>query len=250
MDALVNPITRTTRLGTLAAASLVILSLSGCRFGNQVVKAADPTEKSGFYRSEAATMTLCAFLDGQPAQCAAAPLSLVPDSITEVMTNPVYVAANSAQSKAYLLPNSLDTSAAFEMTMDSSGQLAGIPFIDEPQQLWVDPSCLSQVQIEKAGLLRGADASTPGAIGDFKISGSVDFTLAVLTALGDHCGSTLSLMQGCHTDTHLCPGATLAERQEEQLAIQDFFAPYIAHGVLTLDQLPSLQGLGWEVSYQ
>ena len=235
---------------TAAAAILAVLLVSGCRFGNQVVKATDPTKKSGFYKSEPASMTLCVFLEGRAAQCVPAPLSLIPDSITEVMTNPVYVAANSTQAKAYLLPNSLDASAVFEMSMDASGQLTGTPYADEPQSFWIDPACLSQVQIQKEGLIREADGSTPTAIGDFKISGSVDFSVGVLTALGGQCSSTLQLMQGCYADAELCPGATLQERQAEQQSIQEFFSPYVSNGALAADDLPLLQGMGWEVSYQ
>jgi hypothetical protein len=229
---------------------LLVLALTpalGCRIGNRVVKAADPTAMSGYYKSEPQTMTVCAFISGQSPQCAATDLSLIPSSITSVMTNPVYVAANTATAKAYLVPNSLDTSAVFEMNLQSSGEMAATPYVDDPAPLWNDPACLSQIQVQKEGQIV---ASAPQSVGSFQVDGTVQFSLGVLTALGTQCATDLQLMRDCYQDLTQCPGGTNSEKQAQQDAVHGFLDPYLSRGVLTLTDLPNLQGVGWEVSYQ
>lgn len=232
----------------IMTASVVLLA--GCRIGNRVVKASDPTAMSGFYKTEAQTMTVCAFVSGQDPQCAATDLSMIPTSITTVMTDPVYVAANTFTGKAYLVPNSLDTNSVFEMKLGPSGAIEAEPYVSEAQPLWTDPACLSQVQIQKEGDIVSYGSSGKLTQGSFEISGTVSFSLGVLTALGSQCAANLQEMRNCYSDVNQCPGATLQDRQNEQTAVQNFLNPYISRGVLTLDTLPQLQGFGWEVSYQ
>jgi len=226
------------------------LLLPGCRIGNRVVKAADPTAMSGFYKTEAQAMTVCAFVSGQSPQCAATDLAMIPTSITSVMTDPVYVAANTFTAKAYLVPNSLDTNSVFEMKLTPSGAIEAEPYVSEAKPLWTDPACLSQVQIQKEGEILSYGGAGKPIQNNFEISVSVCFSLGVLTALGTQCAPNLQEMRNCYSDVNQCPGATPQDRQDEQSAVQNFINPYLSKGVLTLDDLPQLQGFGWEVSYQ
>ncbi len=237
------------RIFTLAMALSSIALLPGCRIGNKIVKAADPTAMSGYYKTEAASMTVCAFIDGQSSpSCIDAGTDAIPSSIQSIMTNPVYVSANTATNRAYLVPNSLDTNAVFELILDSSGKVTATPLLDDPQQLWVDPACLSQVRVEKEGMIH-ANPET-GTVGSFKTSGTVDFTVGVLTVMGNQCAATFTLMKNCYQDATQCPGGTAAEQLAEQQAIQGYLDPYLSRSALTLADLPRLRALGWEVSYQ
>jgi hypothetical protein len=224
-----------------------LLGASGCRIGNRIVKAADPTAMSGYYKTEPAAMAVCAFVAGKSPQCAAADTGSVPSSIQSVMTNPVYVSANTSSAKAYLVPNTLDTSSLFEVNLDPTGRIEATPYSDTPQQLWTDPACLSQVQIQKQGTIRPGTVTSTSS---FKLSGTVDFSIGVLTVMGNQCAATFTLMASCYQDATQCPGATTQEQQADQQAVRDFLDPYLSRGALTLADLPALQGLGWQVDYQ
>lgn len=236
------------RILSLALAIFSLAGFSGCRIGNKVVKAKDPTAMSGYYKTEAASMTVCAFLDGQSPRCVDAGVTSIPSSIQTIMTNPVYVSANTSTNRAYIVPNTLDTNSVFELILDSSGKVTANPLVDDPQQLWVDPACLSQIRIEKEGMIH-ADPGQ-GTVGSFKTSGTVDFTVGVLTVMGTQCAATFIQMKNCYQDATQCPGATAAEQLAEQQAIRGYLDPYLSRSALTINDLPNLRALGWEVSYQ
>ena len=63
------------RIGSTARALALLAVLgiggTGCRFGNQVILAKDPAALSGFYKTEAESMSICAKLTGQDWRCAA-----------------------------------------------------------------------------------------------------------------------------------------------------------------------------------
>lgn len=230
----------------LGAALVSALTLSGCRFGNRVVKADDPAALSGFYSTEARSMSICAYIDGDDWRCAEASTSMIPSSIESIMTNPVYVSANSSRAKAYLVANTLDTSSYFEMDLGTDGALSAELAVGQSSPFWLDEGCLNQMQLGKEGRLIGAAAQQSG---DFELSGSLEFSIAVITALSGSCTTTLEALRACHLDADKCPGATAQERTEEQQSVQDFFAPYIDHGVLTVDEIPQAAAFGWEASY-
>ena len=241
---------RSVLASPLAALSVAVaLASSGCRLGNRIVKATDPTAMSGFYSTQAKAMTLCAFVEGKPPGCSAAELTLIPASIQSVLTNPVYVAANTTTTKAYLVPNSLDTSAVFEMILDRSGKLTSEPLLDDPAPFWTDPACISQIQVQKEGMILKSAVAAPSSNPNFALSGSVDFSVGVLTVLGSSCSANLSQMKDCYQNSTLCPAGSPQEQQADHQAVRSFLDPYILRGALAIEDLPGLQGLGWQVDY-
>jgi hypothetical protein len=230
----------------IASACIASLSSTGCRLGNQVVTAQDPTSMSGFYKTEAASMSICSKLAAQDWKCANANTSMIPGVIQNIMTNPVYMSANTTKARAYLVPNTLDTKNYFEMNLTKTGSLSADPSVSESKPLWSDEACQTQVQLSKEGKVR-ATSQTPQ--GNFKVSGTVDFSIAVVNALSGDCGQTLSELRSCHIDATKCPGSTPQEQTDTQQSVRDYFAPYIDQGVLAVDEIPQVEALGWEATY-
>jgi len=238
------------RIGRTARALALLAALgiggTGCRFGNQVILAKDPAALSGFYKTEAESMSICAKLTGQDWRCANADTSMIPSTIQNILTDPVYVSANSVKSKAYLVPNSLDTSSFFEMSLDSEGALSADPALGESTPLWTDDACLSQLQLMKEGRLHGSAQSTEGG---FTISGSIDFSATVINQLSGSCEATLDALRSCYEDESKCPGATADEQTQQHQSVTDYLAPYLDHGVLEPGEISRLEALGWQATY-
>ena len=201
---------------------------------------------SGFYKTEFKTITLCTY--GTEEKCGVGDPNLVPSGITTVMTDPVYVSANTHTQKAYLTPNDLSGTSAFEMVLSETGKLSASPVTDNGQTLWQDPACMSYIQLEKEGQV--TQATAPSQFGGFVVSGTVTFDLAVFTLLDGSCGATLTEMKNCHADWNNCPGADDTERQAQQVSIQDYFSAYVNAGAMTAADIPNLQALAWQVSYE
>jgi hypothetical protein len=236
------------RHAAAATALISLISFPGCRFGNQVIQAQDPTSMSGFYKTEAQAMSICANLAGEDWRCANASTTMIPQVIQSIMTDPVYVSANTARAKAYLVPHSLDTSNYFEMTLTKTGDLTSPVSAGEPQTLWTDDACQTQLQLSKEGKVRAsASSSTQGS---FKVSGSLNFSVAVVSALSGDCDATLAELRACYLDSTKCPGETAQEQTEAHESVLDYFAPYIAAGVLAADEIPQLEAFGWEATYR
>ena len=228
------------------ATFLLSLPISGCRFGNQVIQAEDPSAMSGFYKTEAKTMSICTMLQGTDWRCNSAPTSMIPGTIQTVMTNPVYVSANTVKATAFLVPNSLDTSNYFQMTLARSGELTADPIVGSSKALWNDEACQTQLQLSKEGQVQAGKRQTQGS---FEVSGSVDFDITVVTVLSGDCGPTLSDLKACYQDATKCPGSDVTEQAAQQQSVQDYFAPYIDYGVLSVNEIPQLVSTGWSAGY-
>ncbi len=236
------------RHAATTAALISLISFPGCRLGNQVIQAQDPTSLSGFYKTEAQAMSICADLAGHEWRCANASTSMIPAVIQSIMTDPVYLSANTARAKAFLVPNSLDTSNYFEMTLTKTGDLTAPVSAGEPQTLWTDEACQTQLQLSKAGRVRASASSSTE--GNFKVSGSLNFSVVVVSALSGECGQTLADLRACYLDPTKCPGDTVQEQTEAHESVRDYFAPYITTGVLAVDEIPQLEAFGWEATYR
>ncbi|MEN9723766.1 MAG: hypothetical protein RJB38_1752, partial [Pseudomonadota bacterium] len=224
-----------------------LVLLAGCRFENLVVPEEDPAKLSGFYRSEAQSMSICAILEGKDWRCADAATEIIPSVIQSIMTDPVYISANSTRAKAFLVPKTLDTTRYFEMKLSKAGDLSSEPVVGESKPMWSDQECLSQMQMAKDGRIA---PSTPTKEGDLSIAGRVELSIAVITALSEQCGPTLLQLKACYLEAKNCPGNTPQEQADEQSAVQSYFSPYLSHGVLTVDEIPQLMSFGWEATYR
>ena len=236
----------TTSQSRFVLSLFAVLALGGCRFGNQIVQAEDPAALSGYYKTQAKSMSICTLLKQGDWRCVSASTSMIPGTIQNIMTNPVYVSANTAKATAFLLANNLDTSNYFQMDLSKSGVLTADASVGASKTLWNDEACQSQLQLGKEGKIVAAPKETQNS---FEISGSVEFAVSVVTSLLGDCGPTLTDLKSCYNDVSQCPGADAAEKTQQQQSVQDYFAPYIDHGVLTLDEIPQLSATGWEATY-
>jgi hypothetical protein len=193
-------------------------------------------------------MSICAFVSGKDSQCASGATSMIPGVIQNIMTDPVYVSANTKTGKAIVLANSLDTQSYFEMNFQATGEMTAEQTVSDPQQLWDDPACTTSLSLQKEGKISAA--TPPSTSGSFKTSGSLEFSVAVLTSFSNQCTASLQALVACHEDLSQCPGDSPQEQQTQQDSVHGFFAPYISHGVLTLEDIPHLEGFGWQADYQ
>src|SRR4051812_15580897 len=81
---------RLSRKGMLGL-FLVLVALSGCRFGNHTEYQNDGTPSlEGLYGTEAQTLTFCAGL-ASGTVCKDAATNLIPPLVSATMTNPIYL---------------------------------------------------------------------------------------------------------------------------------------------------------------
>ncbi|MBU6374566.1 MAG: hypothetical protein KGQ59_01090 [Bdellovibrionales bacterium] len=236
----------TTNQSRSVLSLFAVLALGGCRFGNQIVQAEDPTGLSGYYKTEAKQMSICTILQTGDWRCTFASTGLIPGTIQNIMTNPVYVSANTAKATAFLVSNNLDTSNYFQMDLGKTGELTSEVSVGSSKALWNDEACQSQLQLGKEGKIH---VGTKQKQNSFEVSGSVEFAVSVVTSLVGDCTPTLTDLKSCFQDVNLCPGSNANEKEQQQQSVQDYFAPYIDHGVLTLDEIPQLSAMGWEATY-
>jgi hypothetical protein len=246
----------------LSSSLVLVLScaLSGCRLGNfkeeNLPRTSTQDSISGYYQTEPQSMGICTLIEtSEDAQCAELPLSQIPAWVQARLANPVAVKLENKETGYTYLFDPNGNGSAFEVFFTdikekefaySSAALAAPP--SEP--LWKDGfQCNAQLTIQITGHLR--DKATKETLKELPLSGRAKVNLLVIDQIvGSDCAAALTEMQACYIDATQCGGETESENQIFQDHVFSWLQVYIDKGALAVEEIPFVDILAYEVSYQ
>lgn len=163
------------------------------------------------------------------------------------MTNPVgFLVKKSDTGEAYFVPPA-DTRYALPVRTDKSGNLL-FRGDSNPQTLWDDSACTSQLMLEEKGTVQKTSALK--TVAGYKTQGRVSVTIQVIKTFDGTCRPSLEKMLNCYKDVTQCGGKDSPENKSYQAVVQELFNPFIEAGAMTQDEMPSITAVAYEVSYQ
>ncbi len=234
----------------------------GCRFGNYS-EPPKPLARENDYQSielfftnvkNFTTKVALNSLDGPDRVIQSntnAPLSSIPSSILNVMTDPVYFAVPSNPKYLPIFRDYRDTTS-LTTQLDSSGNIS-LHYIpsDGPFIFWDNPNCITTFEINQTGTL---DRSNPGQIqyenGTIvTVAGNVSMTYSFTRIIesingSTNCDNDLSRLASCYENGAGCSS-------EELSASRSLFDLYIRQtGVLNIQDATKIKALEYVVQYE
>jgi hypothetical protein len=244
----------------LALTTLFILS--GCRFGNHsenAIPLKNPSQYKSieFFYTAPKTFTTRVYLNslGGPDMVVhsntSAPLSTIPSSILNALSNPVYLAVPNNPNQYPIFRDYRD-STSLVTDLDQSGNIA-FDYIpgDGPYVLWNNPNCITNFQITQNGTL---DRSQPGTIQyedgtTAPVSGSMRLSYTFSRVIGSINGTT-----NCEDDLNrlaLCYDNGTGCSADELSAARSLFDLYARQtGVLNIQDASRIKGLEYIIEYE
>jgi hypothetical protein len=247
-------------LSLLALTTLFILS--GCRFGNHsenAIPLKNPSQYKSieFFYTAPKTFTTRVYLNslGGPDMVVhsntAAPLSTIPSSILNALSNPVYLAVPNNPNQFPIFRDYRD-STSLVTDLDQNGNIV-FDYIpdDGPYVLWNNPNCITNFQITQNGTL---DRSQPGEIQyedgtTAAVSGSMRLSYTFSRVIGSingasNCDNDLNRLALCYDNGTGCSA-------DELSAARSLFDLYARQtGVLDIQDASRIKGLEYIIEYE
>jgi hypothetical protein len=228
-------------------ATIAMCSISGCRFGNQIVYPSNPDQTSGYYVTLPQSLTFYVTTSFQT-QTQEAPVSLVPTEIADVLTNPVAVSiSNLSSGQASLISPTNKVSLPIYVNSDQTLSLLAAT---RPSTFWQDPECQSYLEIEEKGALTKTTEFTPPPDLSHTIQGKIQLHLQIVTRFVGNCGPTFQSMFLCYQDLNQCGGNSTLENQTLQGQVASLFHPYLKSGAIAAEDIPQIKNYAYEVFYE
>lgn len=240
------------------ASSIALLSLSlfgatpSCRWGNRILNATTDNP-SGYYETEAQNLEFCASLKNGATPCATVSATDLPSLVRDRVTNPVrFVVLDSATGSAVFAHYNQDN-LQLPVQMSSNEALVTLASTGEDMLMW-DAGCTSFSQISLNGkYLRYLKINENGPLG-YPVTGRVEANISVVDALNSTtpgaCDTSLTQAAACLSDVNQCQGANPAQNTAKQQFLQSIFDPYLNAGVISLNDLPNVEAMGYEVRFE
>lgn len=235
----------------ISIAGTTLVTLTGCRFGNQVQTVPSPITVR-YYETQPQTLQFCAIpTPTSSANCQTASVDVIPSLIADVMSNPVALRTDSTEKKSQLialtpyhdyLPTNLNT--------DNSLSYAGR---SNSVQLWDDPNCTTHFElIQNDGKISPLPESTVSTSSgqSVLVSGRIQLTFEVSRYFEGNCQASLQKMYVCYTNPFECGGADASENLQLQYQVQSYFEDSIQAGVMTVSDIRTVTAVGYSVSYR
>lgn len=247
---------RLDRLTTLICLSL--LSLTACRFGNQVQTVPNPVAVK-YLQTTPQTLSFCAIpAPNSPQVCKPASLAKIPPSVSLVMTQPLALIIDQDQKAATLVgltsdQVSLPTDYHADNTLDFVGQT--------PEEvLWEDSACTTNLWVqERDGKITPLSSDEPTtapppatsklSATSLPLSGHLEMSIDVVRNISGDCAASLQAMHDCYLDYNQCGGATASDNLQRLALVQSYFEDAIEAGVLAPSDIPTVSQISYSVSY-
>ena len=236
-----------------ALVMLVVSSLlSGCRFGNHEVDAAQTDDGvSGNYTMAPTSLRYCVTIGTE--HCVQLPVAQIPVELSSVFANPVRAQlTDPVQGKVYFFDP------------QGSGQALGI--FEENGVIqgdggriynpaWGDPLCEELDQIHVTGtIVRGAAQ----VVNKLKTVGKVTLDYVNTISFRGTCQSTLDAMVACYNRASKCGADSAVHNGQLQATVQTEFNTYIDAGLIPLNSdgtlhtadVDTLTEMAWEARYE
>ncbi|MGK5086086.1 hypothetical protein WDW86_00875 [Bdellovibrionota bacterium FG-2] len=229
------------------------LSLTSCRFGNQVVKppgtqaAAEALE--GFFETDPQSLKVCATTE--TTKCADISTTRLPDMVGSVLSNPVYFQIKYPDTGESFFQDPFGNGAKLPIYVDNKGTLSflgGTP----AEVLWTDTACTTKMFVEENGQLSFATETRIVTKGEYalRMSGRIDLKIQVIITFDGECKDTLQAMYNCYDNADQCGASTDADNKDRHTVVQSRFNYYIKQGVMAPQDILTLSNLAYDVSYQ
>lgn len=245
--------------GMMALVVSWAMTLSGCRFGNQVQSV--PQNKSspltGYYEMKPQKLTFCTTLTSGEAQCKNVVTNRIPRELSKILTNPVIFEPDTQiKNAAYLYSPFGNGKSALPVWFDNNLNLEYTSAHDgrDDMVFWDDKNCVDRFDFrEYDGLLKRFETPQKMTVSGttIDISGVIQMKVSILhTIEGDgSCVASLQKAYDCYNDARLCHGANPEEDVKLQEELIQMFEPYINSGAMSAQDLLVLKSYGYEVQY-
>jgi hypothetical protein len=240
----------------------LLLSLTGCRFGNHS-ESAVPLKSPEQYRSielfftAPKTFTTRVYLNslGGPDMVvqsnSAAPLSSIPSSILNVLSNPVYLAIPVNPNVYPIFRDNQDTTS-LATDIDAQGNIA-FDYLPSngPFALWSNPNCLTNFEIiqngtldrTRPGTIQYTDGTTAPVAGELNYNYTFSRIIESVNGTGN-CDDDLNRLAFCYHNGTGCTADELA-------AGRSLFDLYVRQtGVLNIQDASKIKALEYIVHYE
>ncbi len=234
----------------------IVLSwaVTGCRFGNSVTTAKNKDQITGYYEMRAQKIDLFTKLENEPsAREGVHSPNKIPAPIGSVTSNP-----------SVLVMENLDTGLGFIGHYIQSKRVDWLPILISPSfgvstsgqgdrfTAWGDQKCVRQHFFQGSGSLNQEAARLIAAI---QTRGRIEMDLTfynTYTGQNSHsdCQASLASISQCYSDSTKCTGKSQQEKETQQRIQRLRFSPYIDAGIIDLSDLPNVEAMGYEVSYE
>ena len=236
--------------------TILTLSLSGCHLGNYRIPGAtnqnaNPSQSSsdgvsGLYVTEPQSLKFYATFTNTIER--AASTSLIPNLLSQRITNPVALLLQDANTGAAILASPTGTHG-FPVTMDRDMNLT-YNSSTSPQTLWLDPNCKRYLQVGESGKIT-KDSSIPNPTSNhYRLSGSLQLTVQIIYQFQGDCAPSLQAIYQCYMDSSQCGGTDSTSNLDLQAVAIRMFTPWIESQTIQVSDIPHLSNYAYEVIYQ
>ena len=240
---------------SLVLAGLVLLSSSGCRFGNY--SSPTPTIASKYqsieaFHAQATAFTTYAFLPGADAAHPVknekdnVPVVNIPTDTLNTFTDPVFVVTETDPTVGSYFFGT-DSSHTLKTVFDNTGTIS-TTLGSDPVPFMGSSTCQTQLQVDESGLL---DRSNPDSMSEsngtmISIAGHVKMDLTYYQVFSGDCTSALQRASDCYQDTT----GTLCSHDEISTAKETLDLYVRQSGVLAVSDIIHVIGLVYSIHFE
>ncbi len=215
-------------------AGTIMLTTSGCRFGNFVEKE-QVLDRKPRYATRPTKMAFTATINGETRRVGLS-VSHVPGELSSFMTDPVILFLDDPKTGRAAFCRNDEQACGTAIFIGSDGVTLGYSGTATPVVLWKSFNrCTDQLSILESGQI-----VAPRLQVDFTINRAIE---------GTQCEDALTDMKNCYEDIAQCDGVASSAAIYQQ-DVRALFDPYIQNGVFTAAEIPQLSNIGYEVSYR
>jgi hypothetical protein len=228
--------------------ALTLTLNSSCRLGTQTEKAAPPPAPlTGYYLASPQSLKLSVTTTDNALTHDNVPTDSIPSELAKTFSNPViFKLQNATTGEAFIASN--EGKAALPINIDSKLNLS-FKGATSPQTYWIDPECLTSLQIIETGkLIQNAALPSPNGF-PYPVSGRIDLKVQVTHFFDGDCTATFQTVVNCYLDPLQCGGQTAQENLTLQAYLESTFAPFIENNLITSGDIPKIVNYGYEVIY-
>lgn len=236
---------------------MILLTLTGCRLGNRVQRAAQPESITGLYGTEPTSFEVCVGFKGGGEACVSPNTNLIPAEIGAVFSNPVGVIVDEktgdalftnpfySSSNAPALPTFLELPAK-TISFQGAGQQPTVP------TEWLPPEvddCITRLDVVETGVLTDKDKGK--VMYESELSGRVELEVTVMrTFVGNECEDTIAFLEDCYADASLCMGTGPAQNSARQVEVAGLYHLFLESGAMLPSQIGGVIQRKYKVQYR
>jgi hypothetical protein len=236
---------------------VLLITLSGCRFGNHVEEG--PTQDigaSGYYSTRPTSYTVSTTQTSGGSHVLNLSVASVPSLLSNNFTDPTtLVMVDSATGRyAAFAPTTGNPSSYQDLFVLANGKSIGISEETGWEQTWTDPACQINTTFDISGSLNALASNDPKtmstSLGRITLTGRIALKATYKTSFQGNCTSSWQGMADCYQTLASCPGSTTADQLKWQGLAQSTYNFWIQAGALNLNEIATTNELRFDVSYQ